>query len=151
MQTNEEADDLFEDDDLTTDNDAFGEDVVILSADNKEELLAPTERRFLFPAEPGTKRAGFYVRHASLARVQRYQNAHKSGNVNQQLRAACELIADSVVDESGRQVWTADQIKSMANGRIDRFLFMQQCVSLHNGMSDSSDKMREIIEEAGKN
>ena len=143
--------DIFEDVSSDTDADAFDDDVVILSSRNKDELLAPGSKRFLFPAEEGQSRAGFYVRHASLARVSRYQQAHQAGSTKQQLKAACELLADSVVDGSGEKVWTTNEIQSMAHGRIDRFLFIQKCVSAFNGMSDSSATMQDLIEDAGKN
>jgi hypothetical protein len=126
-------------------------ELVILNAANREDLLAPTARLFRFPPEKDKPRAGFYVRHATLNRVNRYQHAHKTGSTSQQLKAVCELVADSVVDAADEPVWSAAEIKTMAHSRVDRFLFMQQCVSQHNGMSDSSATMKEIVEEAEKN
>jgi hypothetical protein len=133
------------------DFDAESDELVILNAANRDDLLAPTARLFRFPPEKGVPRAGFYVRHATLNRVNRYQHAHKTGSTSQQLKAVCELVADSVVDAADEPVWSAAEIKTMAHSRVDRFLFMQQCVSQHNGMSDSSATMKEIVEEAEKN
>jgi len=142
-------------DEIETDNDVFADDgaaeVQVLSASNRNDLLEPTARRFLFPEEEGKPRVAFYVRHATLARVNRYQNAHKVGNASQQIKALCELIADSVVDDADQPVWSANEVKSMAHSRVDWFMHMQRCVSLHNGMSDQSVKMQEIIDEAEKN
>jgi hypothetical protein len=130
---------------------AEADEVVILNSANRDDLLARQAQLFKFPAEPGKPREGFYVRHATLNRVNRYQNAHKAGSTSQQLKAICELVADSVVDAADEPVWSADEIKTMGHSRVDRFLFMQQCVSAHNGMSDSSATIKEIIEEAEKN
>jgi len=154
MSDANQDDDIFEEGPASDANgDAFddGEGVVILSAENRDSLLEPTSRLFKFPAEEGKPRTGFYVRHATLARVNRYQNAHKAGNASQQLKALCELIADSVVDNVDQPVWNAGQVRSMSHSRVDWFMHMQKCVSLHNGMSDQSAKMEEIIEEAEKN
>jgi ribosomal protein L31 len=148
--TETEETDLFTDD--AAEDGVFDDDtVVILSASNKEEVLACESKRFLFPAEEGKPRAGFYAKHASLGRVSRYQQTHKGGSAKQQLKAACELIADSVVDEAGHPVWTATEIQSMSRGRIDRFLFMQECVSEYNGLSANAAKMQQLIEDAEKN
>ena len=151
--TDPNEDELFDDGPEPINSDAFDDDeeLEILDAENRDEVMKQDVRLFKFPAEPGKKRAGFFVRHATLNRVNRYQNAHKAGSNRQKLQAACELIADSVVDSAGQVVWKASDLKSMASGRVDRFLFIQQCVSEHNGMTDSSATMQEIIDEAEGN
>ncbi len=145
MQT-DTTDDIFEDDIEVDDS-----DVVVLTAENRDELLAPGVKRFLFPAEEGKPRVAFYLKHASLARVNRYQAAHKSGSTSQQIKAACELIADSVVDATGERVWDEVAVKRMTRHRVDCFLHVQKCVSAYNGMSDSSETLQQLIEEEEKN
>lgn len=140
------TDNIFEDD-IEVDN----SEVVVLTAENRDELLAPGVKRFLFPPEEDQRRVAFFLRHASLARVNRYQNAHKSGSTSQQIKAACELIADSVVDATNERVWDEKAMKNMTRHRIDRFLHLQKCVSAYNGMSDSSETLQKLIEEEEKN
>ena len=141
---------MFDDSDNT--DDAFDdEDIEVLSTDNSTELLSPQVKLYRFPHVEGERRTGVFVRHVTLSVASKYQQATQGASLKAQLRATCDLVANSVVDRDGNPVWTSGQMENLANSRVDRFLFMQQCVSKHNDLSADPEKMKELIEAAGKN
>ncbi|MCA9063421.1 MAG: hypothetical protein KDA96_10190 [Planctomycetaceae bacterium] len=126
-------------------------DVVILSAENRDDVLALQKKLFPFPSEPGRPREGFYVKHASFGRVSAFQVAAKGKSDAQQLKAMCELIADSVIGPDEQPVWTSKEVSAMATIRTDRFLVIQKAVASFNGLKDDADKVAAMIEAAKKN
>lgn len=126
-------------------------DLVLLSAENRDDMLALQKKPFPFPAEPGRPREGFLVKHASFGRVSAFQVAAKGKSESQQLKAMCELIADSVIGPDDQPVWSAKEVNQMATMRTDRFLVIQKAVAAYNGLKDDSDKVAAMIEAGKKN
>lgn len=126
-------------------------EITVMTADNAEQMLSCLPKLFLFPADGKGKREGFYVVHATLGRVQRFQKAIKSASDQMQLSEMCKLIAETVVDQVGNPVFTTQALEQLAKARTDRFLFIQKAVASHNGLSGDADRVEAMIEAAGKN
>ncbi len=86
------------------------------------------------------------VKSVSVHRMKQYQEAAaKGGNI--QRKAQAELIADSVIDENGKPVFSATKLyETMGRVRTRRFIGLVNIVSKHNG---GDDEVREA-EEAEK-
>ena len=132
-------------------DDALGDEtdeVVFLSADNKDDLLGRFAKPYFFDREPGRKREGFMVRMAPIDTLTRYQRlAEKKTVGNELFRAVCALIADSIVDPDGNSVWSKEQIEAVGKSNAPRFMKMQEAVLDRNNLK----KMESLIEDEEKN
>jgi len=140
------------DTDTADDLDTFDDEQVrVLSADNRDEVLAPQAKLFKFPQDEGRPVEGFMVRHASFGRITRYQRASTGGSQKQQLQALCDLIADSVVGVDGQPVWDASQVQAISQARTDRFMVIQNAVATHNGLKPDTEQVQDMVDAAAKN
>ena len=127
-------------------------DVVFMTAENADTVLAPRLKPFIFPRDSDdAPREGFYCRHATCDKIRAYQRAAKGGSDAIVLKALTELMADTITDPGGTPIYGADALLRLGKARIDRFLFMQTAVSLHNGLDDDGKKIKQMIEDAEKN
>ena len=128
------------------------DDVVFMTAENADALLQPKLKPFVFPRDSDTApREGFHCRHATCDKIRAYQRACKGASDAITLKALTELMADTITDPGGVPIYGADALLRLGKGRIDRFMFMQTAVSLHNGLDDDGRKIKKMIEDAEKN
>jgi len=128
------------------------DDVVFMTAENADALLTPKLKPFVFPRDSDrAPREGFHCRHATCDKIRAYQRATKGASDAVTLKALTELMADTITDINGVPIYGADALLRLGKGRIDRFLFMQTAVSLHNGLNDDGKKIQKMIEDSEKN
>lgn len=127
-------------------------DVVFMTPENADAILTPRLKPYIFPRDDeSAPLEGFYCRHATCDKIRAYQRAAKGASEAMTLKALTELMADTITDPGGTPIYGADALLRLGKGRIDRFMFMQTAVSLHNGLDDDGKKIKRMIEDAEKN
>ncbi len=127
-------------------------EILFMTTENADTMLQPRLKPFVFPRDSDdAPREGFYCRHATCDKIRAYQKAAKGASDAIVLKSLTELMADTITDPNGTPIYGADALLRLGKGRIDRFLFMQTAVSLHNGLDDDGKKIKKMIEDAEKN
>jgi hypothetical protein len=130
----------------------MSDEIVLLSAENADDMLSEFTSTYPFSEVPGRPREGFRVKSAPIQTINRWQKAAGNKNKEAVFSATCQLIADSVIDQHGAAVWGYSDIARMAKSNTMRFMDLQLGVLQHNGLTRKQDEVLEqLIDDESKN
>lgn len=115
-------------------------ETVYLTADNIDDVLGEYITPYPFTPIAGKPDAAFHCKSANIGRIKKWQDASKTDNSSAIFTATCELIANSVCDPGGTEVWNSSQIRNMAKANALRFGDLVKGVLHHNGLTRKSQE-----------
>jgi len=125
---------------------AEDEQLVELTANNKEDVFGEYGETYVLSACGNKPRCKVTIRSASFNRISAFQKAAGGSNDQKTLRETCELISESVTDSVGEPVWVGREVQKMATGATLRFMELQKAVLQHNGMTPDGKTIQTLAE-----